>query len=237
MVVIPSGRFVMGSPASEKDRFVHEGPQHEVRIAKPFAVGRFEVTFDEWDACVAAGGCEHRPKDEGWGRGKRPVINVNWEDAQAYVAWLSKKTGHRYRLLSEAEWEYAARAGTTTPYPWGDARGGKRANFLPPRRFFSVRSESGNEQQTVPVGSFAPNAFGLYDTSGNVSEWVQDCWNGSYKGAPADGSAWEAGDCSQRVVRGGAHSHDPMHGRAAARMGFESGFRSKYKGFRVARTL
>ena len=184
MVVIPAGRFVMGSPASEQGRSDDEGPQHEVHIARPFAVGRFQVTFDEWDACVAAGGCKHRPKDEGWGRGKRPVINVSWEEAQAYVAWLSKKTGQQYRLLSEAEWEYAARAGTTTRYPWGDDPGVNRANF-------DGSGSQWSSKQTAPVGSFEPNAFGLHDMIGNVLEWVQDCWNDGYKGAPADGSARE----------------------------------------------
>ena len=172
------GRPLRHGVTSEREaRSDDEGPQHEVRIAKPFAVGRFQVTFDEWDACVAARGCKHRPKDEGWGRGKRPVINVSWEDAQAYVAWLSKKTGHQYRLLSEAEWEHAARAGTATRYPWGDEPGSNRANF-------DGSGSKWSGKQTAPVGSFEPNAFGLHDVIGNVLEWVQDCWNDGFRALP-----------------------------------------------------
>ena len=230
MVVVPGGRFLMGSPTSEEGRFKHEGPQHEVRIAKPFAVGRFEVTFDDWDACVAVGDCNRVPTDSGWGRGKRPVIDVSWDDAQAYVAWLSKKTGQRYRLLSEAEWEYAARAGTTTRYPWGNEPGSNRANF--------GGSESRwSKKQTAPVGSFDPNKFGLHDVIGNVYELVQDCWKESYAGAPADGSAWEAGNCGQRVVRGGSWNDASVFARAAFRAGIERSRRAVEFGFRVARTL
>ena len=230
MVVIPAGKFTMGSPDSEVGRSKDEGPQHTVTIARPFAVSKYEVTFDEWDACVAAGGCTHKPEDAGWGRGKRPVINVSWDDAQAYVAWLSKKTGKRYRLLSEAEWEYAARGGTTTRYPWGDEPGTNRANF----------DGSGSQwsgKQTAPVGSFEPNAFGLYDMIGNVWEWVQDCWNDSYQGAPADGSAWESGNCGQRVVRGGSWNNYPEDARVANRSRRGPTVRYNIQGFRLARTL
>jgi formylglycine-generating enzyme required for sulfatase activity len=230
MVVISAGEFTMGSPESEEGRSADEGPQHKVRIARPLAAGKYEVTFDEWDACVAAGGCAHKPEDQGWGRGRRPVINVSWDDAQAYVAWLAKKTGKSYRLLSEAEWEYAARAGTTTRYPWGDAPGTNRANF----------DGSGSQwsgKQTAPVGSFEANAFGLHDVIGNVWEWVQDCWNGSYNGAPADGRAWESGDCGQRVLRGGSWNDQPEDARAANRSRDRPGSRGNDLGFRVARTL
>jgi formylglycine-generating enzyme required for sulfatase activity len=219
MVVIPAGQFMIG-----------EGTQHKVTIARPFAVGKYPVTFDEWDACVKAGGIKYEPDDQGWGRGNRPVIKVSWEDAQAYVAWLSKKTGKRYRLLSEAEWEYAARAGRTTRYPWGNEPGTNRANF----------DGSGSQwsgKQTSPVGSFEPNAFGLYDMIGNVWEWVQDCWNDSYKGAPADGSAWESGDCGRKMVRGGSWEGRPEYGHVAIRNWYAPSIRNDYVGFRLARTL
>jgi formylglycine-generating enzyme required for sulfatase activity len=219
MVVVPAGTFMMG-----------EGPQHKVTIARPFAVGKYPVTFDEWDACVNAGGTKYEPVDSGWGRGKRPVINVSWDDAQVYVAWLSKKTGMPYRLLSEAEWEYAARAGTTTRYPWGDEPDTNHANFR----------DSGSQwsgKQTAPVGSFEPNAFGLHDMIGNVWEWLQDCWNNSYSGAPTDGSAWEAGDCGRRVVRGGSWDSYPENARVADRSGDGPTVRYFGLGFRLARTL
>lgn len=230
MVVVPAGEFMMGSPESEEGRYANEGPQHKVKIALPFAVGRFAVTFDEWDACVVAGGSAHEPDDNGWGRGRRPVINVSWEDAQVYVTWLANKTGKPYRLLSEAEWEYAARAGATTRYPWGDEAGTGRANF-----FGSGSRWSG--EQTAPVGSFKPNAFGLFDMIGNVWEWVQDCWNYSYDGAHADGSAWESGDCGRRVARGGCWFNLSQIARAADRYGNKPGYRYYTIGFRVARTL
>src|SRR5262245_37248187 len=154
MVVVPAGRFLMGSPADEADRKLNEGPQHWVTIGRPFAVGKFEVTFAEWDACTADGGCRHRPDDKGWGRGKQPVYMVSWDDiTQEYLPWVSRKTGKAYRLLSEAEWEYAARAGTTTPYSSGLTITKSQANFHSPKGTFDV-------------GSFPPNAFGLYDMHG-----------------------------------------------------------------------
>lgn len=230
MVVIPAGEFMMGSPEEDTDRPESERPQRMVTFAHSFAIGRFEVTFDEWDACVAAGGCSHNPEDAGWGRGKRPVINVNWDDAQAYARWLSQKTGRSYRLLSEAEWEYAARGGTTTRYPWGEEVGTAHANFR----------ESGSKwsgKQTAPVGSFGPNAFGLCDMIGNVLEWVEDCWNHSYLGAPQSASPWESGDCGRRVVRGGHWGSSSELCRSAIRDRIERGFRNDYLGFRLARTL
>ena len=197
MVVVPAGSFMMGSPASEAGRDADEGPQHRVTIARPFAVGKFEVTFAEWDACVAAGGCKHMPGDERGGRGKRPVTNVSWDNiTKEYLPWLSPRTGKAYRLLTEAEWEYAARAGTTTRYAFGDTISKSQAQY----------SESilGSAGRTVEAGSFPANRFGLHDMHGNVWEWVQDCWNGSYNGAPSDGSAWTTRDCSLRVLRGGS---------------------------------
>jgi len=218
----------MGSPRAEGSDA--EGPQHKVTIARPFAVSRYEITFDEWDACVAAVGCKHKPSDEGWGRGKRPVINVSWDDAQAYVVWLSKKTGKKYRLLSEAEWEYAARAGTTTRYPWGDEPGSNRANF-----YGSGSQWSG--KQTAPVGSFEPNAFGLYDMIGNVWEWVQDCHAERYSESIRDGSAFETQNCGLRVVRGGSWGNGPEFARVANRSRSEPTVRGINHGFRLARTL
>ncbi len=207
MVVVPSGSFLMGSPEDEEGRYDNEGPQHRVTIAEPFAIGVYEVTFDEWDACVAAGGCNgYRPDDDGWGRGRRPVINVSWDDAQAYVDWLSDRTGEEYRLPSEAEWEYAARAGTTTRYWPGDEITAEYANF------------GRNVGRTIEVGSLGrPNAFGLHDVHGNVWEWVEDCWNDSYAGAPANGTAWTSGDCGRRVLRGGSWDDYPRSLRSAYR--------------------
>jgi formylglycine-generating enzyme required for sulfatase activity len=230
MVVIPAGEFVMGSPESEEGRLPDEGPPHKVTLARPFAVGKYAVTFDEWDACVAAGGCAHTPGDRRWGRGRQPVIGVSWDDVQAYVSWLAKKTGQPYRLLSEAEWEYAARAGTTTRFPWGDEPGTNRANF-------DGSGSRWSKQQTAPVGSFDANAFDLHDMIGNVWEWVQDCWNGSYEGAPGNGRAWESGDCIRRVLRGGSWHNVPELARAAGRVGNMPGTRSGDVGFRLARTL
>jgi len=225
MVVVPAGEFMMGSPSSEEGRYDEEGPVHRVRIGK-FAVGVYEVTFAEWDACATDGGCGgHQPEDGGWGRGNRPVIYVSWEDARSYVRWLSAKTGERYRLLSESEWEYAARAGTTTPFHTGRTISTKQANHD-----FIL-------EKTAPVGTYPPNAFGLYDMHGNVWEWVQDCWNGSYAGAPGDGSAWESGECVRRVLRGGSWGYIPRYLRSANRFGYTAGIRSNFNGFRVARTL
>ena len=231
MVVVPAGSFMMGSPPSEEGRDDDEGPVHRVMIAEPFAAGKYEVTFEEWDACVSGGGCSgYRPGDHGWGRGRRPVIDVSWKDAQAYVAWLSRKAGKEYRLLSEAEWEYAARAGTTTRYHWGDDVGRDRANC-----YGSLCGDSW--EYTAPVGSFGANGFGLHDMHGNVWEWVEDCWNG-YAGAPSDGSAWESGNCGMRVLRGGSWNFNPRFLRAADRVRIFTGYRNlSYGGFRVARTL
>jgi len=232
MVVVPAGKFSMGSPASEPGRFGDEGPQHTVTIARRFAVDRFEVTFDQWDACAADGGCNgYKPSDEGWGRGRRPVINVSWDDANAYVAWLSKKTGRSYRLLSESEYEYAARAGTQTAYPWGNAVGTKKANC-------HACGSQWDARQTAPAGSFAANRFGLYDMVGNVREWTEDCYHDSYSGAPTDGSAWtEGANCYNRVVRGGSWLLAPAFLRSASRYWFAADYRLRYLGFRVARTL
>ena len=211
MLVVPAGSFTMGSPENEPGRSSNEGPQHKVTIAQQFGVGQFELTFDEWDACVADGGCNgYRPSDQGWGRGQRPVINVLWDDAKAYVAWLAKKTGKPYRLLTEAEYEYAARAGTTTAYPWGGAIGKNNANC-------DGCGSRWDNKQTAPVGSFAPNGFGLYDMVGNVWAWTEDCYHDSYIGAPTDGSAWTSGDCRRRIFRGGSWFRDSAQVLSAPR--------------------
>ena len=256
MVVVPAGSFMMGSPDSEEGRYDNEGPVHEVTISKPFAVGVYEVTFDEWDACVSAGGCSgYRPHDgiydddsgytgDSWGRGSRPVINVSWGDAQRYARWLSQKTGKTYRLLSESKWEYAARAGTWTVRYWGESESGqcRHANGADES---AKREDSGllaascddGYVHTAPVSSFSANAFGLYDVLGNVYEWVGDCWNNNYEGAPTDGGMWEAGDCDRAVLRGGSWSSNPRFLRSAYRHGVSTGYRDDIVGFRIARTI
>jgi formylglycine-generating enzyme required for sulfatase activity len=223
LVVVPGGEFQMGSNAKPA-----EAPIHKVAIKKDFAIGRREVTFAEWDRCVATGGCKYNPPDPSWGRGNEPVTNVSWDDAKEFVAWLSKTTGKAYRLPSEAEWEYAARGGSTTPYPWGKEVGTGRAQC----------ADCGGEigKPTV-VGSFRPNAFGLYDTSGNAAEWMEDCWNPSYKGAPSDGSAWTSGDCSLHVLRGGSFSDKAAALRSSARFRYDEDVRYYANGLRVARDV
>ena len=231
MVVVPAGSFMMGSPASEKGRSDYEGPLHRVTIPAPFAVGKYEVTFAEWDACGAAGGCGgFVPPDWQWGRGDRPVINVSWQDAEAYARWLSQRTGEQYRLLSEAEWEYAARAGSQTRYAWGDAMGRGRANC-------DGCGSRWDNTSTAPVGSFSPNAYGLHDMHGNVREWASDCWNDDYAGAPADGAAWLQGDCERRGVRDGSWNHHPAVLRSAVRYWYRIDRPSPMLGFRVARPI
>ena len=232
MVIVPAGSFTMGSPASEEGHTGDEGPQRRVTISQPFAVGKYEVTFSEWDACVSAGGCNgHRPDDEGWGRGSRPVIHVSWNDAKSHVAWLSRKTGKQYRLLTEAEWEYAARAGTRTKYYWGDSIDRNRANC-------DGCGSRWDDKRTAPVGSFGANGFGLHDVHGNVWEWVEDCWHDGYAGAPSDGSAWtKGGACGWRVMRSGSWVSYPRDLRSANRFRYDTGLRVNSVGFRVARTL
>jgi formylglycine-generating enzyme required for sulfatase activity len=238
MTVAPSGSFMMGSPKGEPGRFDDEGPQRKVMIPKPFAVGKFAVTFAEWDACVAAGGCGgYKPGDEGWGHDDRPVVNVSWNDAKAYAAWLSNKTGAAYRLLSEAEREYAARAGTATPFWWGSSITPDQANYDANFIYEGGGRKGEFRQKTVPVESFKPNPYGLYQVHGNVWEWVEDCWNASYKGAPDDGSAFATGDCVNRVLRGGSWYSVPWLLRAAYRVRYSTVYRDGSIGFRVARTL
>jgi formylglycine-generating enzyme required for sulfatase activity len=237
MTVVPAGSFDMGSPDDELNRGRFEGPQHTVTFARPFAAGKYAVTFEQWDACVMDRGCDgYMPKDEGWGRGRRPVINVSWSDANAYVKWLSDKTGKSYRLLSEAEREYVTRAGTVTPFWWGAGISLKQANY--DGRFIYGDSKSGEfRRRTMPAGSFQPNPWGFYQVHGNVWELTQDCWHESYAGAPSDGSAWESGACRHRIIRGGAWATYPGDLRSADRGRAAVDFRSSAQGFRVARTL
>jgi formylglycine-generating enzyme required for sulfatase activity len=235
MVVVPAGEFTMGAPETESGSDADERPQHRVVFANRFAVGRFAVTFAEWDACVAAGGCKnYRPVDRGWGRGRQPVINLWWEDARAYVAWISEQTGRRYRLLSEAEREYITRAGTTTPFWWGASISTEQANY---DGHFAYGCERKGEfrQRTVPVDSFAANPWGLYQLHGNVYEWVEDCRNPTYDGAPADGSAWITGNCARRVMRGGSWQFAPWHLRSAARGTVATAADFRVVGVRMAR--
>jgi formylglycine-generating enzyme required for sulfatase activity len=224
LVVVPPGDFVMGSSDTP-----YEKPERTVSIRRPFAIGRREVTFAEWDQCADAGACKERPDDHGWGRGNRPVINVSWDDTKLFVAWLSQKTGQRYRLPSEAEWEYAARAGTKTPFWWGRDVGSGHAQC--------ETCGSPTNQKTVAAGSFRPNGFGLYDTAGNSSEWVEDCWNDNYRNAPKDAVAWTSGDCRLRVLRGGNFSSKASEVRSAARFRYDLDVRYYANGVRIVREL
>ncbi len=254
MVRIPAGTFMMGSPESEKDRESDEGPQHEVSIAA-FEMSRFEITVGQFRQFVQDNNYRTVAEQNGkgcfaWINGEwqqeldrnwqnpgfaqsddQPVVCISWQDAQAYIAWLSQKTGKLYRLPTEAEWEYAARAGTPTRYWWGDDIGNNNA----------VCYNCGSQwdgKQTAPVGSLKANAFGLHDTAGNVLEWVQDCWHENYTHAPTDGSAWlEAGggDCSRRVIRGGSWNNLPQYLRSAYRFRNYSDLAYFYLGFRIAR--
>lgn len=225
MIVIPAGEFDMGSNDTPREK-----PIHRVTIARPLAIGRREVTFAEWDQCVAAGACNYRPNDRGWGRGDRPVIDVSWDDAKGYLAWLSQKTGKQYRLPTEAEWEYAARAGSKSPFWWGGDKGKGLANC------HDCGAPDGGSKTTA-AGAFRPNAFGLYDTAGNAAEWVEDCWNDTYSSAPKDGSASTNGQCSLRVLRGGAFGNAADAIRSPARFRYDKDVRYFANGFRPARNL
>jgi formylglycine-generating enzyme required for sulfatase activity len=237
MVVVPAGSFMMGSPDDEPGRSSRE-VQKAITIRRPFAVGVFAVTFDEWDSCVSHGGClGYRPSDEGWGRGMQPVINVKWDDVVAYVAWLSRETGKSYRLLSETEREYAMRAGTTTPFWWGSAITPAQANYHGAYLFAGGGTKGEFRRKPAPVNSFEPNPWGLYNVHGNVWEWTEDCWNDSNQGNPGNGLARKSGDCSSRVLRGGGWMNNPIALRAANRYYDSVLNRNIDVGFRVARTL
>jgi formylglycine-generating enzyme required for sulfatase activity len=253
MVVIPSGQFSMGSSAdeiAEHKANANEGPQHSVTVRRSFAIGKYEVTFAEWDACVTDGGCRgYRVGDEGWGRGARPVINVSWDDAKLFARWISQKTGKIYRLASEAEWEYAARAGSTARFFFGNDSKSlcKYANVADESGSKNVRGPSGYSSwqlcddgypNTAPVGSFEANRFGLFDMLGNVDEWVEDIWHETYDGGPADGSAWlSGGDTQFRIARGGSYFNLEDGVRSAVRFKFGAGSQGNLVGFRIARAL
>jgi formylglycine-generating enzyme required for sulfatase activity len=224
MTEIPAGTYLMGSDGGRAD----EQPRHEVRFAKPFAMGVHEVTVAEWDACLREGGCRFSP--EAGTDAELPVGNLSWDDAQAYLGWLSKKTGQDYRLPTEAEWEYAASGGTSTVYWWGDEVGRGKANC-------SDCASAWDGKGPAPVGSFEPNPFGLYDVHGNLWEWTMDCGNRSYKGAPIDGSAWLRGDCVSRVLRGGSWNLGADYMRTTRRHLYDRDVRYYLHGFRVARSL
>lgn len=224
MTRLPAGVAQIGSAANSLN--TDETPRHKVTL-KSFAIGSYEITFDDYDRFAAATG-RTLPGDRRWGRSKRPVINVSWDDAVAYTRWLSEQTGHRYRLPSEAEWEYAGGAGADTFYWWGNNSGENHAAC------FNCGS-AWDGRQTAPVGSFAANAFGLYDTAGNVLEWVADCRHENYQGAPADGSVWSGGDCARHIARGGAYDSPADNLRIQKRGYFASATRLDNLGLRVAR--
>lgn len=235
MVVIAGGSFQMGSPPTEEGSEPNEQPVHSVELPR-FALGSTEVTFDQWQACVDDGGCDFMPADQGWGTGSRPVINVSWGDALAYLRWLSRRTGRDYRLPTEAEWEYSARAGTTTRFPTGACITSAQANF-DGRRPIGDCPQTEAVQRTMPVASYPANSFGLFDMHGNVREWTRDCWNDNYLGAPADGSAWLTGDCSRPVIRGGSWRGSERTARSANRTRPSGSFTDALTGFRAALDL
>ena len=226
MLAVPAGTGLMGSPVSEATRTSDEKTQVLIDIPKPFAIGAFEVTFAEWDACVADGGCgNYRPSDVGWGRGKRPVVHVSHEDAQNYAAWLSKKTNSTYRLPTETEWEYAARAGSAGPF-WFD--GPLSVDTVNYHGTYPYNGPAGEYRgQTVEVGSFPANPFGLHDVHGNVWEWTSDCWSNNEPGV----------DCSKRIIKGGAWRSGGWRTRAAYRQGELTAQRNLGIGFRIVRDL
>lgn len=228
MVDVPAGRFPMGCSASDTSCEANERPTHEVTI-RAFRMAKHEITFDQYDVFAAATGRD-KPSDQGWGRGMRPVINVNVGDAEAYVQWLREVTGLRFRLPTEAEWEYAARAGSANVYSWGNEVGSNLANC-------DGCGSEWDDKKTAPVGSFAANNFGLFDMHGNVWEWVQDNWHDDYSGAPTDGSVWPGGDASRRVLRGGSWYDLARNLRASSRNWYAPAYRDFYVGFRVAQDL
>jgi formylglycine-generating enzyme required for sulfatase activity len=223
MADIPAGHFIMGTKAEVG--FQNGFPPHPVNVPA-FKLDRYDITFDEYDAFARATGRD-LPEDEGWGRGERPVIHVSWRDAQAFIAWLNAGTGRHFRLASESEWEYAARAGTTTLYYWGDN---------PDPNYANTQTNQGRDhfEYTAPVGSFPANPFGLYDMAGNVWQLTEDCRHPTYDGAPADGSAWVSGDCDSRTARGGSWGSISRGMQVAASAAAGEQFDGMDLGFRVA---
>ena len=225
MVVLSAGSFTMGSSSGDRT----EKPAHKVSIARPFAMGKYEVTLAQWNECLKAGACSHSPKKAGPSENS-PVRDVSWSDTQEYVQWLSRITGQKYRLPTEAEWEYAARAGTQTRFWWGDAVGEAHAD---------CKGCGGSWDHDTPadVDSLPANPFGLHGMNGGVWEWVSDCWHKSYSGAPTDGSAWDSSDCRQYVIRGGSWRNDPSYVHSASRFKYDANVRYLLNGFRVAKSL
>lgn len=236
MVVVPAGSFMMGSPESEPGRYSDEGPRHRVSIAYDLAVGRYEITFDEWDACVAARKCRHL--DAPWERGRQPVVNVSWNEATTYTDWLSQVTGQEYRLPSESEWEYTARGNTNTSFWMGEHNSRTQVNYIN----YDIRTDGPYDARTVRVDrpGFEANPFGLYHVHGNVWEWVEDCYHSSYSGAPTSGLAWTS-DCSDRpphrILRGGSWNTHQKNARSGSRYRVVPETRDSLTGFRVVRTL
>lgn len=224
LVILRAGTFDMGAGAQPFDR-----PIHRVTIPRPFAIARRETTINEWRSCVEAGACKYRPNTADDQAGTQPITNVSWFDAQEYVAWLSALTRRTYRLPSEAEWEYAAHGGTSTAFAWGPQVGDSKANCRDCSRTAS--------RELASVASFAPNGFGLFDMAGNAAEWVEDCWNDSYRGAPQDGTAWLTGACGQRVLRGGSFDSSASYVKPSARFRYDADVRYYANGFRVVRAL
>ena len=241
MVVVPAGSFWQGSEESSPFALNKEKPQRTVTFSQPFAVGVFEITMAQWDLCVTAGGCTLSPHDNGWGRGSRPVIMVSWNDAQEYVTWINRQTGQSYRLPSESEWEYIARAGEESEWLGGDpvhtCEFGNIAGSETGLRWQHEDCADTAALETLPVGSLKPNAFGVYDVIGNVAEWTLDCMNLSYLDAPADGSAWSRGICSSRMTRGGSWFTGTKEIRLPARFNLKAGDRNDFTGFRVVRAV
>jgi formylglycine-generating enzyme required for sulfatase activity len=238
MVVVPQGTFMMGTPATEPERSKGEDPVHQVTIAKPFAVARFSISFDDWDACLADGGCRgNRLDDHGYGRGRLPVQSVKYSDAEAYLSWLSRKAGRTYRLPSESEREYFTRAGTTTPFWFGKTITPQNAAYRYSMNY--TNGPSGEDRKApAPVDSYAPNPFGLYQVHGNVYEWTQDCYNKRYtEDTPNDGSPWLEGNCAEHMVRGGEWNGWAATLRSGYRYSMLGEGAGGNYGFRVVRSL
>ena len=226
MVSISPGQFVMGSAKGDPS----ERPAHRVTLARPFAIGKFEVTVAQWKECVKAGDCKNFPAKADTSD-NAPIRDVSWDDAQEYVKWLSGISGQKYRLPTEAEWEYAARGGSTSTYWWGDKVIAGKANCK------DCGNNAWDRNKPADVGTFDANPYGIYDMNGNVWEWVSDCWHKNYKGAPANGSSWEQDNCRKRVIRGGSWRNDKSYVHSASRFKYDAYVRYIQNGFRVARSM